>query len=217
MQRFEPALCIDRSHATGACCRDCLAVHTIGDVAGREHARDVCPCSAILCFEIPYGIHLKLATEEIGVRPVTDADQAFQNRTIEATETREEPVVSKQARVVGEVALKKEVQQQTKTVRDTVRKTDVKVEQAGKGAAEAASTPNVASSGGQSIISSEDFANEVAMDRQYLDRDWNTIEPEVRRTYEHRYPNSKWEGVKDSIQRAFMLRRTRAGSQSTGD
>ena len=47
---------------------------------------------------------------------------------IEAVERAEEAVVSKQARVVEEVALSKDVDTRTETVRDTVRKTEVEVE-----------------------------------------------------------------------------------------
>jgi uncharacterized protein (TIGR02271 family) len=57
-----------------------------------------------------------------------EANQAFQEKVIEVTETVEEPVVAKTARVVGEVAVNKEAQQRTETVRDTVRKSDVEVE-----------------------------------------------------------------------------------------
>lgn len=63
-------------------------------------------------------------------RPVSDADLAqLQSGTIEVTETDEEPVVSKEARVVEEVVVHKEAQERTETVRDTVRRTDVDVEQ----------------------------------------------------------------------------------------
>ena len=62
-------------------------------------------------------------------RPLNDPDRAFQERAVEATETAEEAVVDKRARVVEEVAVRKDVEQQTETVRDTVRKTDVDVEQ----------------------------------------------------------------------------------------
>ena len=60
-------------------------------------------------------------------RPVTDAD--FTDKTIEMTETDEEAVVSKQARVVEEVALRKEGADRVETVRDTVRKQEVEIEQ----------------------------------------------------------------------------------------
>ena len=49
--------------------------------------------------------------------------------TIEMTETSEEAVVSKQARVVEEVIVGKDVQERAETVRDTVRRTDIDVEQ----------------------------------------------------------------------------------------
>jgi stress response protein YsnF len=45
------------------------------------------------------------------------------------TETAEEAVVSKQARVVEEVVVGKDVIERTQTVRDSVRKTDVEVEE----------------------------------------------------------------------------------------
>ena len=60
-------------------------------------------------------------------RPVTDAD--FTDKTIELTETAEEAVVSKTARVVEEVALGKTATDRTETVRDTIRKEEVEIEQ----------------------------------------------------------------------------------------
>lgn len=63
-------------------------------------------------------------------RPATEADlrQAFKEGSMEITETAEEPVVSKQARVVGEVEVGKDVSERTQKVRDTVRRSDVEVE-----------------------------------------------------------------------------------------
>src|SRR5262249_33708844 len=62
-------------------------------------------------------------------RPATEADfAAFKEGTIELTEVREEPVVTKEARVVEEVVVKKDVKERKETVRDKVRKNDVRVE-----------------------------------------------------------------------------------------
>jgi stress response protein YsnF len=61
-------------------------------------------------------------------RPIQPGDDAFRDRTIEATETREEAVVSKEARVTGEVVVNKTAGERTETVRDTVRRTEVEVE-----------------------------------------------------------------------------------------
>ena len=60
-----------------------------------------------------------------------EADAAFEEKTVEVLGTTEEAKVSKEARVVGEVALNKTVDEREETVRDTVRKTDVKVEEVG--------------------------------------------------------------------------------------
>lgn len=62
-------------------------------------------------------------------RPATDADfNTFREGTIELTETAEVPVVQKEARVVEEVSLGKQVEERTETIRDSVRSTEVEVE-----------------------------------------------------------------------------------------
>lgn len=62
-------------------------------------------------------------------RAVATGDEAlFADKVIEATETREQAVVSKDARVVGEVGIRKDATQRTETISDTVRRTEVEVE-----------------------------------------------------------------------------------------
>jgi uncharacterized protein (TIGR02271 family) len=61
-------------------------------------------------------------------RPLAPGDEAFHERVIEATETSEEAVVSKETRVREEVVVRKEVEERTETVRDTVRRTEVEIE-----------------------------------------------------------------------------------------
>lgn len=61
-------------------------------------------------------------------RPATDADMTFQERTVNVTAQGEEAVAQKRARVVEEVVVGKDVQQREETVRDTVRRKDVDVE-----------------------------------------------------------------------------------------
>jgi uncharacterized protein (TIGR02271 family) len=86
--------------------------------------------------ERPVEKDVTLREEEVRVerRPVNQpADAAstraaFKEGTIEVTETDEVPVVSKEARVTEEVAIRKDVNERTEKVRDTVRKTDVDVE-----------------------------------------------------------------------------------------
>jgi uncharacterized protein (TIGR02271 family) len=58
---------------------------------------------------------------------VNDGD-LFRERSIEMEERAEEAVVSKEARVVEEVVVRKDADQRTETVSDTVRKTEVEVD-----------------------------------------------------------------------------------------
>jgi uncharacterized protein (TIGR02271 family) len=63
-------------------------------------------------------------------RPASNADlSTMQDQTIEVRETIEEPVISKTARVVEEVRVGTAVSERTETVRDTVRRSDVDMEQ----------------------------------------------------------------------------------------
>jgi len=63
-------------------------------------------------------------------RPANEADlaNAFKEGTVEVRESAEEAVVSKTAQVVEEVEIGKDVSQRTEKVSDTVRRTDVEVE-----------------------------------------------------------------------------------------
>jgi uncharacterized protein (TIGR02271 family) len=85
--------------------------------------------------ETPVTEEVQLREERVHVerrpvdRPVTDTDKAFREGTLEVTERAEEAVVSKSARVVEEVVVGKEVEEHTETVRDTLRRTDVDVQE----------------------------------------------------------------------------------------
>ena len=57
-----------------------------------------------------------------------EADRAFREETVEVSATSERPVVSKEARVTGEVALRKQTGEREEVVRDTLRSKDVEVE-----------------------------------------------------------------------------------------
>src|SRR4029434_6536674 len=68
-------------------------------------------------------------------RPATEADlAAAQQEGIELTETAEEPVVTRRARVVEEVVVQKEETERTETVRGTERHTEVEVQREPEGA-----------------------------------------------------------------------------------
>lgn len=63
-------------------------------------------------------------------RPATEAD--LREEDIELRERAEVPVVNKEARVVEEISLNKEVDERQETIRDTVRETDVDIEKLDK-------------------------------------------------------------------------------------
>lgn len=83
--------------------------------------------------ETPVEESVRLRDETVHVerRAATGGEvptDAFRDRTIEVSETDEEAVVQKQARVTGEVVVRKDVEERAETVRDTVRKTEVDIE-----------------------------------------------------------------------------------------
>ncbi len=86
--------------------------------------------------ETPVEEQVSLRTENVTLnrRPVSGegqkiGDHAFADKTIEMTETSEEAVVSKTARVVEEVSLSKDTTDRVETVKDTVRRDEVDIEQ----------------------------------------------------------------------------------------
>ena len=63
-------------------------------------------------------------------RPIDESDHnVFKDETIEVTESGEEAVVDKEARVTEEIHVDKEATERTETVSDTVRRTEVDVEE----------------------------------------------------------------------------------------
>jgi len=86
--------------------------------------------------EVPVNEQVTLRDETVQVerrpvnRAVTDTDlAAMHDETIEVHETDEEAIVDKQARVVEEVVVRKDAQERTETVQDTVRRTQVDVDE----------------------------------------------------------------------------------------
>jgi stress response protein YsnF len=82
--------------------------------------------------ENPVEKDINLREERVNVestsvdRPASEAD--LREQEIEMTEKKEVPVVNKEARVVEEVSLNKDVNEREETIRETVRNTDVDIE-----------------------------------------------------------------------------------------
>lgn len=168
--------------------------------------------------EIPVHETVQLRDEHVHVqrqpvdKPATAADIAsFKEGSIEVRETDEEPVVSKTARVVEEVVVGKEVSQRTEQVNDTVRRTDVEVEQLGAGGKAGAIDDDAefrrhwqstyGSSGGryEDYDAAYRYGTSVAGSGRYKNYQWTDVEPQLRSDWETSHPGSAWEKVKDAV------------------
>ncbi len=144
--------------------------------------------------ERPVEEQVRLREEHVNVerrpadRPVSGAEaSAMHEQTIEIPETVEEPVVQKRARVKEEIVIGKETSERTETIRDTVRHTEVEVEQMGRGA----HAPEYK------------YGRRMAGDPRYRGRSWEEVEPDLRRDYERAHPDSAWDKVRSAIRSAW--------------
>ncbi|WP_338761114.1 YsnF/AvaK domain-containing protein [Massilia sp. METH4] len=166
--------------------------------------------------ETPVQESVSLREEHVNVerRPVDrpiDPSQvgAFQETSFELRENAEEAVVQKTARVVEEVVVGKEVTQRTDQISDTVRHTEVEVEQLGGMDDDAYFrthwTSNFASAGG----SYDDYAPayrygaSMRRDASYSGRSWDESEAGLRSSWETQYPQSAWEKMKAAVRHGW--------------
>ncbi len=111
----------------------------------------------------------------------TDGD-LFTEKTYEFTETDEEAVIAKEAHVVEEVVVGKDVEERTETVRGTVRRADVEIEELAQG---------------------------LASDARYENREWHEFEDEARTEYERGNSGGNWDEVKDDVRTTWEEKRRR--------
>ncbi len=174
--------------------------------------------------EAPVQETIRLRDESVHVerrpadRPATGEPGVFQDETIEMMESHEEPIVSKQARVVEEVDVRKDVQERDETVRDTVRRSDVRVERDDTAGAAVDDETDfrrhwTAHYGSGSVPYEQygpayRFGAQFTSGRNVESADWTHIEPDVRRSWETRSPGT-WDQVKDAVRYAWERARTR--------
>ncbi len=157
--------------------------------------------------------HVKVERTPVD-QPATEADlQAFKEGTVEVRASAEEPVVAKTARVVEQVNVGKEVTERTETIKDTVRRTDVEVEQLGaQGSASAGGTiaddefrqhwqGAYGSSGGryEDYASAYRYGANLANQQKYQGYRWDELEPQVRSDWEATHAGSPWERTKQAV------------------
>jgi uncharacterized protein (TIGR02271 family) len=188
--------------------------------------------------EKPVHDSLQLREEHVNVerhpvdQPATEADMAaFKEGSVEMREMAEEPVVSKTARVVEEVVVGKDVSEETANIDNTVRRTDVEVEQLDAGNArrnaDYADTTAMASdsdyrthwqnaygkSGGryEEYDAAYRYGSTMAGSDRFKNYRWEDAEPQMRSDWESTHPESKWDKVKDAVR--YGAERVSGGQQ----
>ncbi len=171
--------------------------------------------------ETPVHENVSLREERVTVerRPVDRAVDpstidAFQERTIEMSETAEEVVAEKTARVVEEVVVGKEVDTRTKRVEDTIRRTKVEIDDSTGGQTTDWSNYNTGwrthynqyyGTTGRNYDYYQPgyrYGYDLANNARYSGRDWNTIEADARRDWEATGQGA-WEDFKDAIRHGW--------------
>ena len=71
----EPALCIQSRHGSCSRRRDGLPVHVSRNVARNKHALHACLCGPWLVDDVPVGVHVHLADQQLGVGYVPNRDE----------------------------------------------------------------------------------------------------------------------------------------------
>lgn len=155
--------------------------------------------------------HVKVDRRPVD-RPAAGIGDTFKETTIDVTQKAEKAVVNKEARVVEEVVVRKDVNQRTEKVRDTVKRTDVQVEELGN------QTPDMNYQNAWRQHYQTNYVNTgkkfdyyepayrygytLRNDKRYSGWDWNRLEPEARRTWEKDHPNT-WEQFKAAIRNGW--------------
>jgi len=152
-------------------------------------------------------------------RPLQPGDTtAFREGTIELHERAEEAVVAKQARVVEEVIIGKEVGQRTQQINETLRHTEVSIDRFGGQLKTTAFKPfetfdtdfrrdyetNYSRLGGDynRYAPLYRYGYNLATAKQFAGKDWNGIETEARSAWEEHNPGT-WEQVKAAVRHGW--------------
>jgi uncharacterized protein (TIGR02271 family) len=146
--------------------------------------------------------HVRVDRRQVD-RPATSRDLDAADEVIEVTEMAEEPVVGKRTRVVEEVNVSKDTTQRKETIRDTVRRTDVDVQNLSSKYDDDFrrhwTSRYQDSTDYETYAPAYQYGYRMAADDRYRGRRWEDVETDLRTDYERTYPGSTWDRVKDSI------------------
>lgn len=168
--------------------------------------------------EEPVDADVTLRDEEVHVerrpvdRDISELDRPFEERTIELTETDEEPVIGKRAHITEEVVIGKDVHERTQRVRDTVRRTEVEVENLGTSLGDNFREHYSAAFGAtgrryEEFEPAYRFGSNLALEG--TSSNWASVEREARRSWEAGHPGT-WDEFKDAIHYSFDLENANA-------
>jgi uncharacterized protein (TIGR02271 family) len=171
--------------------------------------------------ETPVNESVSLREEHVSVerrpvdQPISTADStAFKEQSIEMRERAEEAVVQKSARVVEEVVVGKEATQRKENITDSVRHTEVQVEQLGGSTADDDSyyrshwTSNYGTTGGNydDYAPAYSYGTQMRGDSRYQGRQWDDVESDLRTDWESRNrgtAGSTWDRMKAAIRHGW--------------
>ena len=146
-------------------------------------------------------------------RPAESGEASFQEEEMEFTETREEPVAEKQARVTEEVQVGRETDERTETVSATLRHQEVNVEDLSTSARESGRydqfEPDLRHHYGETYGKGEGgefedysiayrYGMGLAQHDSLRDENWSDVEAQARRGWES-HNEGTWSKYKDAI------------------
>ncbi len=145
-------------------------------------------------------------------RPLRADEDAFEEGTIRVQLRGEEAVVSKEAIVTGEVVIDKETVTREEQVSGTVRKQRVEVDKAYQEARSGFERSHATTAGttGRTFEQAEPnyrTGYTAAHDERYADREFEDVEPELRRT--HGAGGDSWEQLRQEVREGWNKARNR--------
>jgi len=130
----------------------------------------------------------------------------MQDQSIEVIEHTEEPVISKRTRIREEVVVGKSATERVEHIRDTVRGTEVEVENLSSGTDYSDDfrrdyEQNYSSLGAryEEVAPAYEYGYQMASDPRYKGRSWSDVETDLGSEYSHKYPGNAWDRMKNAV------------------
>lgn len=173
--------------------------------------------------ETPVEEEIELRDESIDVerrsvdRPVQAGEDVFREESAEFVESRQEPIVEKETRVTEEVVVGKDVDERTERVSETLRSTEINVENLYAKSEDQTDRYNQYESefrrhydqnlaGGSESFDEHShgyrYGMTLADHEPYRSRTWESVEPEAERGWEA-HNKGTWDRFKDSVREGW--------------